>query len=187
MCLFLNIDIGNGTDEHALFSKRLIYVSTKVESGSPSVKTNHWEAKWIAEIFAKWREYGLLDQTDPSPSIGIITPYRAQIALIIKTLHHAGMSTEGITVDTVERYQGGAKDIVILSLCMNSERQLRSLVSRSSSGVDRKLNVAMTRARKQVIVLGNDQIISKDSNYRALIEYIDQHPSGAVLEHAGML
>ncbi|MBK8110046.1 MAG: hypothetical protein IPK46_06740 [Saprospiraceae bacterium] len=73
-------------------------------------------------------------------------------------------------IDTVERYQGGAKDIILLSLVTNRPSQLKTLVSLSNEGIDRKLNVALTRAKEQIVVVGNEEILSKDHNYRALIE-----------------
>jgi DNA replication ATP-dependent helicase Dna2 len=103
-------------------------------------------------------------------SIGVITPYRAQIAQIQEVLHTKEINSKLITIDTVERYQGGARDIIILSLCTNSERQMDSLVSLSEEGVDRKLNVALTRARQQVIILGNPSVLKTNEIYRKLME-----------------
>jgi DNA replication ATP-dependent helicase Dna2 len=54
-------------------------------------------------------------------------------------------------------------------LCAHSERQLRSIGSFSEEGVDRKLNVALTRARELLIVLGDPEVLSKVELYRNLI------------------
>jgi DNA replication ATP-dependent helicase Dna2 len=70
----------------------------------------------------------------------------------------------------VERYQGGARDVIIVSTCANSEWQLASLVSLSTEGVDRKLNVALTRAREHLIMLGNPDVLGKDERYRAFMD-----------------
>ena len=75
-----------------------------------------------------------------------------------------------ITVDTVERYQGGARDVIIMSCCMNFIFQMKALVSMSSSGLDRKLNVAITRAREQFILVGNEHVLRSDATYAILIE-----------------
>ena len=74
-----------------------------------------------------------------------------------------------MTIDTVERYQGGARDVIILSLCTNSLSQLDSLVSLSHEGVDRRLNVALTRARKHLVILGNQDILKTNPIYGKLI------------------
>jgi DNA replication ATP-dependent helicase Dna2 len=102
-------------------------------------------------------------------SIGIITPYRAQIAQIQSTLKAKQLDVTKITVDTVERYQG-ARDIILISLCTNDVSQLSSLISLSEEGVDRKLNVALTRARKHLIVIGNVEILSQSEIYKWFID-----------------
>ena len=66
--------------------------------------------------------------------------------------------------------QGGAREVIIISCCVHNETQLSSLVNLSEEGVDRKLNVALTRARKHLIMLGNADVLSKDERYRAFIE-----------------
>ena len=104
-------------------------------------------------------------------SIGIITPYRAQIAQIRALLTADDLSPDDYTIDTVERYQGGAREIILISLCTNSERQLQSLSSVSAEGVDRKLNVAMTRARSHLVVLGNEDILKRSPVYYSLLEF----------------
>ena len=101
--------------------------------------------------------------------IGIITPFRAQVAMIKNELSKLNISVDLMTVDTVERFQGGARDIIIISLCVNSANQLENLISLSSDGVDRKLNVALTRARQQLILLGDPQILQGDQTYQSLI------------------
>ncbi|MEL6720631.1 MAG: C-terminal helicase domain-containing protein, partial [Bacteroidota bacterium] len=107
-------------------------------------------------------------------SIGIITPYRAQIAQIRDTLKDANIDLNLLTIDTVERYQGGARDIILISLCTNSLSQLQSLVSLSDDGVDRKLNVALTRARTHLIVIGNEDLLQNDLTYRELMASFDR-------------
>ena len=72
-------------------------------------------------------------------------------------------------IDTVERFQGGAKDVIIISFCMNQINQLNRMISLSSEGIDRKLNVALTRAKEQLILVGNEKILSVNPVYRELI------------------
>ena len=81
-----------------------------------------------------------------------------------------------ITVDTVERFQGSERDIIIYSFATNNTHLLnnvQSITKFGNSEVDRKLNVAMTRAKHHLILLGNREILSKSSLYRELIEYIE--------------
>lgn len=152
-------------------SDRKIYVDTPVDSYY-SWKTNQHEAdlvvKIILELLQALEESGLA--LTPS-SIGVITPYRAQIAKIKQAMSEMDSSVRDmVTVDTVERYQGGARDIIILSMCTNKLSQMDALVSLSASGVDRKLNVALTRAREQLIVLGNKEILATNETYQSLVE-----------------
>lgn len=152
-------------------SERFIYVPTHVDEAF-NWKTNKYESakvlKLVKAIQELYRENNIVITQG---SIGIITPYRAQIATIRSEFDQkAPELLDKITIDTVERYQGGARDIVILSLCTNRMSQLRSLVSLSQEGVDRKLNVAVTRAREQLIVLGNAEILENNETYKALMD-----------------
>lgn len=154
-----------------LCANRFIYFSSEPDTAF-NWKTNRFETlevlkfvRWIEEIY---KAEGKEIKTD---SIGIITPYRAQIATIRKCFEeNLAHLLELITVDTVERFQGGARDIIIVSLCTNRLSQLKSLVSLSDEGIDRKLNVAMTRAREQLIVIGNEEILSSNETYKSLIQ-----------------
>ncbi len=144
---------------------RMIFANTPAQL-SQGYKTNEAEADLVVEIIQRMLiAYENSGKTLHENSIGVITPYRAQIALI-----RAKLPNEKIQIDTVERYQGGAKDIIILSLVTNRPSQLKTLVSLSNEGIDRKLNVALTRAKEQIIIVGNEEILGKDKNYRALIE-----------------
>ena len=149
----------------------MVYIHTEIDTKSLTRKTNEHEAQKVGEIVSFFKNlYFQSGKVFSKNSIGVITPYRAQIAQIQEVLHSKSIDTELITIDTVERYQGGARDIIILSLCTNSERQMDSLVSLSEEGVDRKLNVALTRARQQVVILGNKNVLKTNEAYSNLID-----------------
>jgi len=149
--------------------ERLVFINTPAEI-SGNAKMNTFEAKTVASILADLVQlYSQNDYPIAQDTFGVITPYRAQIACIRNTFEELGMSHEKISVDTVERYQGGARDIIIISLCTNDAFQLDSMISLNEEGIDRKLNVALTRARKQLIILGNQDILSKNELYKKLI------------------
>lgn len=132
-------------------------------------RQNEAQAKAIVNIVSDYQSH---IETHLLPSdeitIGVIAPFRAQIALINQHLHDAEISIP-ITVDTVERYQGGAKDIIIYASTINHPSQFRQIVSLSSDGVDRKLNVAITRAREQFILLGDEKVMNKNALYGQLV------------------
>ncbi|MDX1410125.1 MAG: AAA domain-containing protein, partial [Saprospiraceae bacterium] len=65
--------------------------------------------------------------------------------------------------------QGSARDIIILSLCVNHPEQFRQIVSLSADGTDRKLNVALTRARHQFILVANPAMTAHNPLYAKLV------------------
>ncbi|TXB69549.1 AAA family ATPase [Phaeodactylibacter luteus] len=154
---------------------RLLFLDTPPDDRSATQKTNAHEAEQAASLVKAFQElYQRKGWPLTSGSIGIITPYRAQIAQIQSVLEASKAPVDLLTVDTVERYQGGARDIIILSLCTNSLSQLAALSSMSEEGVDRKLNVALTRARHHIVILGNRELLSRSDIYRSLLKFCDE-------------
>jgi len=149
-----------------LAMQRMVFLPTPADVSSLTRKTNLHEANLIAELIECFR--GLYQE---DASIGVITPYRAQIAQIRQVLEQQGLDNEQITIDTVERYQGGARDIILISLCTNTRDQLEAMVSLSEEGIDRKLNVALTRARQHLVIVGNPELLRENEVYRELIQY----------------
>jgi len=160
--------------ESEICSKRVLFISTAIDNTSITHKTNRHEAWKIVELMQCIERIYKTNQLAITPkSVGVITPYRAQIAQIRQHLMSEKVNNlQHLTIDTVERYQGGARDIIILSLCTNSLSQLDSLVSLSEEGVDRRLNVALTRARKHLIILGNKEVLKMNPIYGQLIENV---------------
>jgi DNA replication ATP-dependent helicase Dna2 len=103
-------------------------------------------------------------------SIGVITPFRSQIALIKKLLSEYPSVSSMVTVDTIERYQGGARDIILFSMAVNQADALDRMTNVSEEGVDRKLNVALTRAKEHIVVLGSKEVLSHNKDYMTLME-----------------
>ncbi len=158
-----------------LAANRMLFFDTPADL-SQNNKVNILEAKLVAEIAASFADLYAANGIDllPTESIGIITPYRAQIAQIRYALQQqrAGLA-ELCTIDTVERYQGGAREVIIISICLNTAHQLETLVSLDDTErVDRKLNVALTRARRHLVLVGNEELLRQDSRYAALIDSI---------------
>jgi DNA replication ATP-dependent helicase Dna2 len=159
-------------DRHNFLSEnRLIFINSKTDADL-NWKTNSHEALIVARLILQLQNLLDFNQSEfTENTIGVITPYRAQISRIRKELELSVPALSPyITVDTVERYQGGARDIIIISLCTNKLSQLESLVSLSAEGTDRKLNVALTRAKEQIIIIGNDEILQSNEVYSALIK-----------------
>jgi superfamily I DNA and/or RNA helicase len=113
---------------------------------------------------------------DPAKTVGVIVPYRNQIALIRKELEKTGIpELEKISIDTVERYQGSQRDVIIYSFTIQNLYQLEFLTANSfvEDGhiIDRKLNVAITRARKQLIMTGNPHILAANPLFKELMDF----------------
>lgn len=160
---------------------RTIYIPTS-EQNYLNHKVNAEEANRIVEIL---RGLQSIRPDLDLAEIGIITPYRAQIATIRHALEEGGIEQQMITVDTVERYQGGAKDVIIISYCINALSQVHQLKeSMTVDGVDRKLNVAMTRAREQIIFLANETLMREHPLYEALLFQYDLYRPSEALQKA---
>lgn len=104
---------------------------------------------------------------------GIITPYRSQARLIrrlLKMQHYFRRLRRHITVGTVDGFQGQERDVIVISLVRdNAEGQIGFLRDL------RRMNVAMTRARMKLIIVGNAETLSRHRFYRALTEYFREH------------
>lgn len=161
-----NKDILAGNIIEKISTQRVVFVNTEADKTAKLSKTNRFEAEYIKNLIQLFAEV----YQDTPLSIGVITPYRAQIAQIRKTMEDNNLDPEKYTIDTVERYQGGARDIILISLCTNDTSQLSSLISLSEEGVDRKLNVALTRARQHLVVVGNADILRGGEIYRRFVE-----------------
>lgn len=164
----------NGTSHwlSQLAAARAVFIPTPIDELGAVQKINACESEVVAELaHYLLQEYQANGKVFHAGSIGVITPYRAQIARIRQALANSNFDAEQITVDTVERYQGGARDIIIISLCTNSLYQLSTLSSLSEEGIDRKLNVALTRAREQIILLGNPELLAHSAIYKELMNF----------------
>ena len=157
-----------------LCSHRIAFVAAEQPRLSPSLKTNIVEAEMIA---ATVYQIYKLNQKDFSKdmTVGVIVPYRNQIATVRNAIDRYGVKIlHDITIDTVERYQGSQRDVIIYSFTVQHRYQLDFLTSNcfEEDGciIDRKLNVAITRARQQMIITGNRQILSANPLFKALIE-----------------
>lgn len=157
--------------EQLITEHRVLFLNTDTDTDNNFNKTNAPEARLIGDLVSAFEKIYAKNNRPMHPlSIGVITPYRAQIAQIQAELQNRNFDVSKITIDTVERYQGGARDVILLSLCTNEVSQLSSLVSLSEEGVDRKLNVALTRARRQLVVVGNAAILKESEIYRRFID-----------------
>ncbi|BES60523.1 AAA domain-containing protein [Dysgonomonas capnocytophagoides] len=163
----------NSVYHKIVLNKRRHFFDCSEISNSQSDKVNYNEADIVVSlsnsILEIYKELNL--EFIPDKTLGIITPYRNQIALIKHKLFQSqNTELQDIMIDTVERFQGSQRDIIILSFCINKPYQLDFFCNlNTEKTVDRKLNVALTRARQQFFAVGNSQILSINPIYKQFL------------------
>ena len=162
--------------QQLLAAHRLAFIEVPLPEESPSDKVNVIEAEMIASTVA---EIYRMDPThfDPTQTVGVIVPYRNQIATIRRFLNNYGQpSLLQITIDTVERYQGSQRDYILYGFTIQKRYQLNFLTNNvfeeDGQLIDRKLNVAMTRAREHLLLFGHSQLLTLNGLFRQLIDYL---------------
>jgi len=166
--------------EQLLSTHRVAFIPVERPEHSPSCKVNIPEAKVIASIvYAAWNLYLKNNRTFVTDdSVGVIVPYRNQISVIRKEIDKYGIpELHDITIDTVERYQGSERDIIIYGFTVQREYQLSFLTNNvfeeNGQIIDRKLNVALTRAKEHNIIVGNPNLLNRNKVFRHLINWIE--------------
>ena len=122
----------------------------------------------LAEYFVRIGRQRIIDERI---DVGIISPYRAQVQYLrhlIKKTDFYKPFRKIIAVNTVDGFQGQERDIIVISMVRSNEEGqigfLRDL---------RRMNVAITRARMKLIILGDSATLTRHPFYRRLKEYID--------------
>ncbi|RJX49702.1 AAA domain-containing protein [Halonotius pteroides] len=117
--------------------------------------TNPVEAGRVAEIVESYLDAGVAAE-----DIGVIAPFRAQVAEISRRVD--------VTVDTVDRFQGSSKEVIIVSFV-------------ATGGLDgplfedyRRINVALTRAKKGLVLVGDGAALSSEPFYERMLEWADR-------------
>ena len=170
---------GLESDEFAdVLVSRVAFLPSVPETPLQSAKINHSEAQLTARLAAAvYRQYEASGSGFHSAlTLGVITPYRSQIALIKREIAALGIPVlNDILVDTVERFQGSERDVIIYSFCVNRTYQLKFLANLTEERgvwIDRKLNVALTRARKQLFMTGVPYLLRQNPIYADLLDTV---------------
>ena len=116
--------------------------------------TNPDEATAVAETVESHLDAGV----DPG-DVGVIAPYRAQVAEIGQRV------PDGVTVDTVDRFQGSSKEVVLVSFVATGS--LDGPIFEDY----RRINVALTRAKRALVLIGDAEALSTDERYRRMVEW----------------
>ncbi len=168
----------------ALATHRVLFIDCKSADDGVNDKINSREALAAAlclRLFSVLYEENGRKLT--ARDAGIIVPYRNQISMVTAYMEELGLDAlNSMSIDTVERYQGSQRDIIIYSFTVRHAAQLDFLTSstyqesdnpeRPAYSVDRKLNVALTRAREQTVLIGNASLLRRNPIFRAMLEKV---------------
>jgi DNA replication ATP-dependent helicase Dna2 len=151
----------------------MVFLDVREQESSTETKLSNAEARAICQLVA-----GLLARGVEADEIGIIAPYRAQVANLRRHLFSTDRSfvssalPEGtpLSVDTVDRFQGGERSVIILSFATpttpSAESQLREHLTN-----EHRLNVALTRAQHKLILVGNAEALGEMAIFKQLLAY----------------
>lgn len=132
-------------------------------------RLNRDEAGWVVKIVES-----LLNPQDLSPDdIGVVSPYNGQVALITDLLSGRGIltgeradDTSGLEVRSIDGYQGREKEVIILSTVRANDSGEVGFLSDH-----RRLNVALTRAKRGLIVIGSPTTLRHDGDWQAWLDW----------------
>ena len=165
--------------QRTLANRRTAFIVTE-KNKEERPKSNKAEAQAIAEFVKAHYELCKANNIECilSEDIGVIVPFRNQIAMVMNEIAKLQLPhCEDIIIDTVERFQGSQKDTILFGTTITTAEEITMLSSIATdtdgNSIDRKLNVALTRARKQMFVFGNPEALSASPLYRTLIEELN--------------
>lgn len=114
---------------------------------------------------------GSIPPEDTLPSVALITPYREQAVQAEDRIEQEGRVRDlSITINTVDGFQGRERDVVYLSLVRSNDRSEIGFLSDY-----RRMNVALTRARKYLIVIGDSGTIGNDAFFSGFLNYVEKN------------
>lgn len=147
-----------------------------VEDVNPESKSslNKEEVDLLFKHLGKYlNEIEILKQDDQVANIGIISPYKAQVSLLqeeFKTRQPVSEAmTKKIAINTIDSFQGQERDIVYISMVRSNDRGEIGFLSDI-----RRMNVAMTRAKKKLVIIGDSATIASNPFYNSLIDYVNE-------------
>lgn len=136
----------------------MIFVNFK---GNCNFKVNYEQSEKIIDIIEEFVNNGI-----SSEKIGVITPFRAQVAEIRRNIFARHKeSINKVTVDTVDRFQGSDREIIIFSSVISNDNSLTDFFTDY-----RRINVSVTRAKKKFIMIGSKDVLYKSKLFYELIK-----------------
>ena len=127
--------------------------------------------KHLSQLFANLAEEG--KKNDNFPTVGVISPYKQQVQALHDILADSvelSSYKDKITVNTIDSFQGQERDVIYISMARSNTEGVIGFLSDI-----RRMNVAMTRARKKLVVIGDSATLSRFPFYKDFIEYAEKH------------
>lgn len=152
----------------------MVLVDIKPETGRPQAKQFHREALWIADAVASFNNQSSWLESGSKPSVGIVAPYRAQVACLRAALEERFnknfQADLNDLADTIDRFQGDERDIMILSLCLQKGEGGIPRVYQD----ERRINVALSRAKSKLVIAGCLAAMDSIPIFKALKNYVSR-------------
>lgn len=171
----------SNSNQKIIATRRTAFIGINDDNNDRRPKSNRSEAIAIAQFVEAYYNVCKANEIEcnPAEDIGVIVPFRNQIAMVMNELSLLNIPhSEEIIIDTVERFQGSQRDVILFGTTITSpdEMPMLSSIATDADGnsIDRKLNVAVTRARKQMFVFGNPDALNVSPLYKALIEELNR-------------
>jgi DNA replication ATP-dependent helicase Dna2 len=151
----------------------MVFLDVRGEAQRAESKLSNAEARVVREVIA-----GLLARGVHEDEIGVIAPYRAQVANLRRHLFSDDAASgwtalpleTALSIDTVDRFQGGERSVIIISFATSTtpsaESQLREHLTNPH-----RLNVALTRAQRKLILVGNAGALEDLAIFQRLLTY----------------
>ena len=148
-------------------ARPLVFVDVRLADGAfePLSKASRSQADVVRKLVLALRRAGM-----PAEAIGVVAPYRAQVAAIRGRLAQAGETQ--VTVDTVDRFQGAERRVILLSFGGTPVEGTRR-GGRDFLADAQRLNVALTRAQRKLILVGNRARLEGAPLLRDLIRHCE--------------
>ncbi|MCF1752436.1 AAA domain-containing protein [Mariniradius sediminis] len=138
---------------------------------------NPEEAKFcLGQLESLIKRIGIAKIKTAAWNIGLIAPYKAQVRkfneLLFESYNYPNLRSfsELLTIDSIDGFQGQERDIILLSLVRSNTKNEIGFLSDT-----RRMNVALTRAKRKLIVVGDSATLSAHPFYHAYIDYVESH------------
>ncbi len=164
---FSNKNHSIGTDKidskvHIIFIDTVGADFTETRVDNDQSIYNEQEGILLFKIFSNFYS------NDNNLSFGILSPYKAQVNFLEELFSKNESLLRSIEINTIDSFQGREKDCILISLTRSNDSSEIGFLSDL-----KRMNVAMTRAKKELVIIGNSETLASNNFFSKLIEYIN--------------